>query len=83
VKAIVAIIIGVMGLLISSCGLMVIGLSFRGSGNNAVGIWTIAVPFVIAGGLLLWGAVALWSSWRKSTKAGTAGPPPGNTPPST
>jgi len=72
VKAIVAIIIGTIGLLISSCGLLVLENAFRGGRLN--GIWLIALPCVVAGGLLLWAGVALWRSWRKSKMVPRAEP---------
>jgi hypothetical protein len=80
-KAIVSIILGTIGLLISSCGLLVLENSFKGGRGG--GIWLIALPCVIVGGLLLWAAVALWQSWRKSRAASKAEPSPHDvTPPS-
>ena len=73
VKAIGSIIIGAIGLLLSTCGLVFVGHSLTGNGGGG-GVLPIAVPSVIVGGLLLWGAVALWRSWRRSRKAAAAGP---------
>jgi hypothetical protein len=71
-KAFFAIVIGVIGLLITTCGLVFIGSQPP-----------IAAPFVLLGGLLLWGAVALYQSWKKAKMAATpaqqphdAAPPP-------
>jgi len=73
VKAILSIIVGAIGLLISSCGLL-----FLVGGGTGGGYWPVAVPFVIIGGLMLWGAVALWRSWRKAIKQQGAKPLPDN-----
>ena len=75
VAAVAAIILGVIGLLISSCGLLFLGAVGDG------GMWPIAMICVISGGLLIWGAIALWRSLRKSAPAATAGSRPDDAPP--
>jgi uncharacterized membrane protein (DUF441 family) len=70
VKAFFAIVLGVIGLLMSTCGLAFIG--------NAP---PIAVPSILVGALLIWAAVALFQSWRSkmtptdAPKADDAAPP--------
>jgi hypothetical protein len=59
-KAILAIIIGLVGLLMSACG----GL-FTAVDLGNTGTLIISVPSLIVGMLLLWGAHSLWKS-RKS-----------------
>ena len=71
-KAIAAIVLCVIGLLLSSCGLLLLGFSAKDP---------VAVPFVIVGGLLLLGAVALIRSLIKSAKGATAAPHPDDIPP--
>jgi hypothetical protein len=69
VKAFFSIVIGVVGLLMSTCGLVFSGLS---TGGSSGGVLMISVPSIIVGGLFVWGAVALWRSWRKSKTTTTA-----------
>jgi hypothetical protein len=59
-------------LLLSSCGLLFLGFSPKDP---------IAVRFLIVGGLLLLGAVALIWSLIKSAKGTTAAPHPDDIPP--
>ena len=81
VKAIAAILVAVIGLLISSCGLLLLGFSFGGEGMGSS--LPIAVPLVIVGGVLIWGGVALGRSLSKSAKGATAAPHPDDIPPAT
>jgi hypothetical protein len=56
-KAVLAILLGVIGLLMSTCGLF-----FTALGNGNTGIVIISIPSLAIGALLVWGAVRLWKS---------------------
>lgn len=78
-KAIAAILVALIGLLLSSCGLLLLGFSF--GGQSMASSVPIAVPLVIGGGLLVWAGLALGRSLSKSTKEATAAPHPDDIPP--
>jgi hypothetical protein len=63
-KVFFAIILGLIGLLMSSCGLLFLTLS-----GGVAGIAVIAVPSLAAGALLIWGASTLWKSGKGSPAA--------------
>ena len=66
--AFIAIVLGVIGLLMSTCGLLFIGLSMP---NDVGGVAFIAVPSIVIGGGLLWAGIALWKSWRRAKSIAT------------
>lgn len=63
-KAVFAILIGLVGLFMTTCGLYF--MSFLGVNN--MGLLLMTVPSVGVGLLLLWGAQTLWRKHQASLK---------------
>jgi len=64
VKAFFAIILGFIGLLMSTCG----GL-FTFAAFSAPGVLVISLPSLVVGGFLIWGARTLWNSRSPDSEA--------------
>jgi len=67
-KAFFGIFLGLVGLLMSSCGgVFFVGSLGSSSGGYASGIRMIAGFFLLVGALILWAGISLWRSWKRQS----------------